>query len=443
LNFTIQEPGTEYQLRLAGPHGAAIELRQRSPDVRLPLRAWRQILEANRGGALRWDISVRNLEGSWITCAPFTNRVAEEAIDSHLVYRRLQPLFSHYKNLGIYQRNLETFEEKPLLRNAEFNHGCVNCHTFSQGAPDRFVLALRTPSGTPTLLVTSNGVSRLEQKIGYPSWHPNGQLIAFSINTISQYFHISGPINRDIYDPRSDLGLYHVDTGTVDKPPVIARPDRSENWPSWAPDGRHLYYCRAPALPFRQEHNFRYDLVRVPYDPNLNQWGDPETLFSAADHRRSAHQPRVSPDGRLLIFTATESGSFPVFRSDSDLFLLRLDTRELQPLPINSDVADTWHCWSTSGRWLVFGSKRLDGVFTRVFITQVDPASRFSKPLLLPQEDPAFYDTCLDNFNLPELMRGPVQISEADLVRALNIRDPQSIPASEQSKESAAADYHP
>jgi hypothetical protein len=148
----------------------------------------------------------------------------------------------------------------------------------------------------------------------------------------------------------------------------------------------------------------------------------------------------VSPDGHYLVFTVTDSGSFPVFRSNSELFLLRLDTRELEPLPINSNQADTWHCWSSNGRWLVFGSKRLDGVFTRLLITHVDPAARFSKPLLLPQEDPTYYDTCLDNFNVPELVRGPVQISEEELARAVNTPGNTTGPT---GRESSAPDRAP
>ncbi len=86
---------------------------------------------------------------------------------------------------------------------------------------------------------------------------------------------------------------------------------------------------------------------------------------------------------------------------------------------------------------MVFGSKRLDGVFTRIFITHVDPAARFTKPLLLPQEDPAYYETCLDNFNVPELVRGPVRVTEEELARALNT--PAS--ATQPSARESAAPY--
>lgn len=418
MNLAIQEPGTEYQIRLTGSRGQPLELRQSDPRIRFPPGEWKEILGTNRGGALRWNISVRNTAGEWTSYSPFENRVAEEDIDPYIIYRRLRPLYSSYKHLGIYQRNLETFEEKPVLRNSAIDHGCVNCHTFVQGAPDRFAISLRGRFGTPTFLIDSNRISRIDTKMGYLSWHPSGKLLVYSANAISQFFHIAGPINRDINDPRSDLAIFHLSSRTIEKPAAIAVPDRNENWPCWAPDGHYLYYCSAPAVALRDIPNLRYDLLRVSYDPDQNRWGTPETLVSGVEHRMSMHQPRPSPDGHHLALTASDTGSFPLFRPASDLFLLNLESRKLERLPINSDHAETWHCWSSNGRWFVFGSRGLDGVFARILISHVTPGAQFSKPLLMPQEDPAYYDTCLDNFNVPELARGPIRISEEELARA-------------------------
>ena len=432
LNLAIREPGIEYLLRISGSVGGAFEARQSHPAVRFPLQEWRQLLEANRGGVLRWSIGVRGPGGEWVSYAPFETPVAEEAIDPYVVYRRLQPLYSTYRHLGIYQRHLESFDERPVLRNQTIGNGCVNCHTFLPGAPDRFALSFRGRSGPATLLVQSNRISRVDRKLGYLAWHPDGKRLAFADNEITQFFHIAGPVNRDIYDARSDLGILHVEDRKVEKPAVLAAPDRNENWPCWSPDGRHLYYCSGPTLAFEETRRFRYDLLRIPYDPDRNQWGQPELLLSGVEHGISAHQPRVSPDGRHVVFTVSESGSFPLFRPDSDLFLFRLDTRQWERLSINSDQTETWHCWSANGRWLLYVSRGLDGVFARLLITHVDRSARFSKPLLLPQEDPAYYDTCLDNFNAPELARGPVPVSEEELARAyLTAGTPSAQPASE------------
>lgn len=433
LNLALQEPGTDYQMRVSGARGQPLELRQTHPRIRLPLREWQELLASNRGGTLQWNLKVRNPAGAWVAYAPFENQVAGEEIDSHLFYRRLRPLYTSYKHLGVYQRNLETFEEQPVLRNETIDHGCVNCHTPLQGSPDRFAISFRVRSGAPTMLVDSNRITRIDTKMGYLSWHPSGKLLAFSANTITQVFHLAGPFNRDVFDPHSDIHILQVGSQKVEKPAALTVPDRSENWPCWAPDGRHLYYCSAPAVAFKDEHTFRYDLCRIPYDPDQNRWGEPETLLSGAEHHLSFHQPRVSPDGRLLVLTTSESGSFPLFRPDSDLHLLRLGTRKLESLPINSQYADTWHCWSSNSRWLVFASRGLDGVFARLMITHVDADGRFSKPLLLPQEDPVYYDTCLDNFNVPELARGPIRITEEELARAANSPGSKTGPPGQES----------
>ncbi|MCP5525319.1 MAG: PD40 domain-containing protein [Verrucomicrobiales bacterium] len=421
LNFTIQEAGSEYRLRLSGTQGPALEIRQLSPGIRFPQREWQEMLSANQGTTLRWEIAVRDAAGRWIAHAPFETRVAGEAIDPYVTYRRLKPLYSTYKHLGIYQRNIETFDERPILRNEVIGGGCVNCHTPQQGSPDRFAISFRGRFGTPTLVIDSNRITRIDSKLGYLAWHPNGRMLAFGDNQITQFFHTAGPNNRDVFDARSDLGVLHLKDQIIEKPAPIARPGQNENWPSWAPDGRYLYYCSSPTVAFENVSDFRYDLLRIPYDPEQNLWGEPEVLLSSAQHHLSFHQPRVSPDGRFLVLTVSASGSFPLFRSDSNLWLLRLATRELEPLPaLNSPHAETWHCWSSNGHWLLFGSRRLDGVFARLFITHVDSQARFSRPLLLPQEDPDYYQTCLDNFNAPELARGPVQISEEELARAVD-----------------------
>lgn len=424
LNCRILEPGIAWRVSLTGPRGEPVHLESSDGQVRWPLPAWRALLSANRGQWLRWDVAVRGAEGAWKAHRPVTNRVAAEPIDSHLVYRRLRPLFSYYRTLGIYERDLESFAERPLLRNEAIDHGCLNCHAFCAGAPDRFALALRLPEGTPTLLGLSNRVWRIAPRMGYPAWHPGGQLLVFSTNAITQFFHWAGPVNRDIYDARSDLVVYRVNTGQLVRPAALARPDQNENWPAWSPDGRYLYYCSGRTMPFRYQQRFRYDLYRIAYDPEASRWGDPELLFAADEHRLSAQQPRVAPDGEHVVFSAIESGCFPVFQPASDLYLLSLPNRQVRPLEVNSPQADSWHCWSGNGRWLVYSSKRRDGVFSLVYLSYFDASGQFSKPLLLPQEDPAYHDTCLDNFNVPELRPGPVPYDEAALVRALS--DPAS-----------------
>jgi Tol biopolymer transport system component len=210
-----------------------------------------------------------------------------------------------------------------------------------------------------------------------------------------------------------------VDSNRVVLPANIAKPDRQETWPGWSPDGRHLYFCSAPKLPQERFREVRYDLMRIGYNIETDQWGEPETLVSAAATGLSAAQPKVSPDGKYLLFCLFKHGNFPIYQASSDLYLLDLKTLKFRRLEINSDQADSWHCWSSNSRWVVFSSKRRDGLFARPYFSHVDEAGQFSKPFLLPQKDPAFYDSFIKTYNVPEFVQGPIRLSPQQLAEAI------------------------
>ena len=348
-----------------------------------------------------------------------TNTVARDDIDGYLAYRLLHPVYSSFGNVGIYQRDLRNFEERPVLKNSAFGGYCLNCHTFLNHRTDTFALHIRTETSfRPMLLVRSNAVVRVDKTMGYLAWHPSGRLLVFSANKLSQFFHTVGE-NRDLFDGGSNLGVYWVDSNTLVSPPPIAQDDRNETWPAWAPDGRYLYFCGAPKQPIEQHRQVRYSLMRVRFDIDHNQWGEPETLLAAEDTGLSAAEPRVSPDGRWLLCCLSNYGNFPVWQPSSDLYVIDLTTLKSRRLDINSSQSESWHSWSSNSRWIVFTSKRLDGLFGRPFISYVSEAGRFHKAFVLPQENPSFYESCMNTFNLPELLEAPVQMSPEDLASAI------------------------
>lgn len=424
LNFAIDEPDVlRHHVRIASPRGTPIEVTGTSGSVEVPLQPWRALLQANTGQAISLEIRVQGPDRKWRRFEPVTNTVSPDAIDGWLVYRLLRPVYNLYGPVGIYQRELGSYDERPLLENRNLEEGCINCHTFLQHRPERMALHIRHKgSGNPMLLIASNEVTRVDKTSGYLSWHPSGRLLAFSANRFALLFHTTGE-TRDLFDSVSDLGIYRVDSNLVVTPPAIARPDRLENWPSWSPDGRYLYFCSAPKLKIEHYKQVRYDLVRIPYDIDQDRWGEPEIVAAARDTLLSAAQPRVSPDGRWLLFCLAPYGNFPAYHAGSDLYIMDLATRQMRRLEINSDQSDSWHCWSSNSRWVVFSSKRRDGLFTRPYFSHVDAQGQFSKPFLLPQRDPRFYDSYLRTYNLPELIQSPVTVTPAELARgALNPR---------------------
>ena len=77
---------------------------------------------------------------------------------------------------------------------------------------------------------------------------------------------------------------------------------------------------------------------------------------------------------------------------------------------INSPDTESYHSWSSNGRWVVFSSRRYDGNYTRPFIAHIDKDGHGSKPLELPCADPDYHRKFLKCYNVPEFMRGPVTI---------------------------------
>jgi len=224
-------------------------------------------------------------------------------------------------------------------------------------------------------------------------------------------------------------------TGAVTSDPAIADPTRLETYPCWSPDGKYLYFCSAPnvwkeieASLLQDYRQVKYDLMRIPYDAATNTWGEREVLLAAAETGKSMVQPRVSPDGRYLLFCMCDHGTFPPFRAESDLHLLDLADRSCRRLEANSLRSESWHSWSSNSRWIVFASRRDNDYVAWPYLCYVDSAGQDHRPFLLPQSDPRFYDTRLKTYNLPELITGPITVTEEELLRTLHTEIPGGEP---------------
>lgn len=433
LNFRIEEPGELFFVRIRSGQGTPVEILSRSRDIEIPLPAWRRLLTENRGQALSIDVYARVRDGSWGRYQTLTNEIAEEEIDSHIAYRLLKPDALYYRNIGIYQRCLETYETSAVLDGRWFGGGCVNCHAFRNNDPRHLSLHFRGRYGGATLFVQDDQVHTLATRLGHAAWHPSGKVVVFSYFDIQMFYHTARIQTRDAMDADSLLGYYRFDRKQLKTAPPIADKAWLETQPAWSPDGRYLYFASAPKLwadtgTFPAEHfaKVRYDLKRVPYDVETDQWGAVETVLSAERTGKSNVNPRPSPDGRLLLFGMCNYGDFALYQPESDLYLLKLESGEYWRLECNSNCAESWHAWSRNGRWIVFSSKRPTGLFTRLYLCHIDSAGHASKPFILPQRDPGYYDDFLSLYNLPEFMTGPVQTSPAALLQA--VRDPDRVP---------------
>ena len=66
-------------------------------------------------------------EGHWKQYREFTIHISEDSLGAWgITYRRIAPGYEHYGHIGLYQRNLSTFEESSLIENNDHPGMCVN-----------------------------------------------------------------------------------------------------------------------------------------------------------------------------------------------------------------------------------------------------------------------------------------------------------------------------
>ncbi len=425
LNFVVREDGRRFLVRICGEAGEAIEIASRSPAIAIPPRRWRPLLECNRGKDLQWDVYAE-VDGQWRQYQSVVNHVAQEEIDGYLVYRRIAPVHNEYREVAVYQRNLATYDESVVLDRESLGDACVNCHSFAGNDPARMLIGIRSRSlGNVALLAEDGHVTKLGTPFGYTAWHPSGQIAAYSSNKVRQFFHTAGGEVRDVVDLESALAYFRVAARQSQRVPGASDERHMATYPAWSPNGRFLYYCRAPvlwtdrdAVPLKQYAEVKYSLMRIPYDIETDRWGDPQVVLPAEKTGQSILLPRISPDGRFLLFCMCRYGCFPAFQPTSDLYMMDLRKGTYAKCPINSEFSESWHSWSGNSRWIAFSSKRQGGTFTRCYLSFVDETGQTHKPFVVPQSDPEFYESFLKTISVPELLAGPVAAGPAALERA-------------------------
>ena len=391
---------------------------------------WRTLVEKARGGKITVDVYARQAD-QWPHYKPFSIFVSPDSIDSWLSYRLIHPSFVSYESLTISQRCLENYDERVVYDNMlcsfEKESQCINCHHYQQYNPERMQFHARQKSGG-TVIAYDGKIKKVNMRNDsilsagvYPAWHPWLKLIVYSTNKTLQSFHTTHANKIEVYDTSSDLIAYDIDKGEV----TNLENDSTELdvFPAWTPDGKTLYYCsahferdysaRTRTLEIvRRSPQIKYNIYRKSFDPETMAFGPRELVFAADSLNKSATLPRISPDGRYLMFALAEFGVFHIWHHDADLWLMDLQTGEAMPAPgLNSSDTESYHSWSSNGRWVVFSSRRDDGTYTRPFFAHVDEKGNGTKPFELPCADPDYHRQFMRSYNIPEFMRGPVTIA--------------------------------
>ncbi|MBP5508092.1 MAG: PD40 domain-containing protein [Prevotella sp.] len=391
---------------------------------------WRQLVEKAKGGAIEVDVFSKNGE-QWTRYKPFRIYVSPDSIDPYISYRLIAPSFVTYESLTINQRCLENYDESVIYDNIlcgfEKDGQCINCHHYQNYNPQRMQFHARQFRGG-TLIAYDGKLRKINMTNDsilsagvYPAWHPTVNYIVYSTDKTHQSFHTTAYNKVEVYDGESDLIGYDVENNEVTN--LENDSTEFEIFPCWAPDGKTLYYCSAhferkdtsvskTVEVLARYSEIKYNIYKKSFDPTTKRFGPRELVYDAAAHDQSATLPRVSPDGRWLLFTAGSFGCFHIWHHDADIWMIDLQTGEIRAMSeVNSPDTESYHSWSSNGRWVIISSRRYDGNFTRPFIAHVDANGKGTKPFELPSAYPDYHRQFLRSYNIPEFMRGPVTIN--------------------------------
>ena len=390
---------------------------------------WKKWMEQYAGDSLCLTVLAYQSE-QWKQYRSFSIYIAPDSIDTYLSYRLIPPGYEGWRAMGLSQRDLSSYEQRPILENRLTNGNCVNCYAYCERDPSRMMFHARADlDGT---LILKNGVIeklnvQTEQMPGpfvYPYWHPSGDYIAFSMNKTRQNFYNHDPDRVEVYDTASDVVVYSVKDHKIITSSLLRSADAFETFPAFSPDGRFLYFCSAVAVDSLPQNSrqVKYSLCRIAFDPQNELLGEVvDTLYNARTEGQSASFPRLSPDGRFLVFTLHDFGNFSIWHKEADLYMIDLHTSRKYPLAaFNSEEVESYHSWSGNSRWMVFSSRRGDGLYTRPFIGYIDLEGVEHKPFLLPQKDPlTYYRDLMFSYNIPELMHSEVTVDAYQLATCL------------------------
>jgi tetratricopeptide (TPR) repeat protein len=257
-------------------------------------------------------------------------------------------------------------------------------------------------------------------RVGFMSQvSPDGKYVVTTVNTAerstqSNYYVVNFKDYRFLqvfYPTRGILAWYSRETGRREPLPGADDPGYVQADGVWSPDGSYLVFARAEAKdPYPPdgkmasyandpvELQIQYNLYRVPF--NGGRGGKAEAIAGASDNGMSNTFPKVSPDGRWIVFVKCHNGQ--LMRPDSQLWIVPAQGGEARRMRCNTSIMNSWHSFSPNGRWLVFSSKSRSP-YTQMYLTHIDEQGNDSPAILIDNATAANRAVNIPEFvNIPQ-----------------------------------------
>jgi len=310
-------------------------------------------------------------------------------------------------------RDIRQPESRTLLKEMPT---CANCHSFSNDGKT-FGMDVDGPVNEKGLyavvpvqkhmtieskdLVHWSNESEIGQtRVGFMSQiSPDGRYVVSTFAGPSQKLGNSYYVTnftdyrflQVFYPTRGILAWYDRSTGLRHPLPGADDQRYVQTDGVWSPDGKYIVFARAiavspwtpgqePALRANSagETQIKYDLYRIPF--NNGKGGVPERIVGASENGMSNNFPKVSPDGRWIVFVQCSNGQ--LMRPDSQLYIVPFAGGVARRMRANTSLMNSWHSFSPNGRWMVFSSKARSR-YTQMYLTHIDAGGNDSPAILI------------------------------------------------------------